>query len=444
MMRYMKQNSLGYASKCRLYGSIQQIFAPCATTDAGPAPQEASGALAKPLLANSAYQVRIIRQAASLPSDWDDLLAGYQMPMSQAYLATLEQSAPADLGFAYLLFYRAGQAVGLASFQLMEFRAGQHLQALQQSAPAPWGRRAWQVLKRGLASRLRAKLIICGAAQFTGPYGFAFDERQVSPSRQASLLDEGIGLLAQQLSEQGWQPDGVLIKDFDQRQLDALQPRLAAQGYATCAFQPNMVLPLRPEWTSFGDYLAAMSSKYRVRARRAFKKAAQIACVELDEENIQRHLPQLHELYESVAASSEFNLINLPADYFLRLKKALPDEFRLFAYFREQTLIGFFTTLRNGADLEAHFMGFQPAENRERQLYLNMLYEIVRLAIEEEKASKISFARTAMEIKSSVGAVPEQAYCGIRHFSRSYNRIIPLLVDYLAPSSEWRQRRPFG
>jgi hypothetical protein len=444
MMRYMKQNSLGYASKCRFYGSIQQLFAPCASTDAGPAPQEAGAALAKPLLANSAYQVRIIRQAASLPSDWDRLLGDRQLPMSQAYLVALEQGAPADLGFAYLLFYREGQAVGLASFQLMEFQAGQHLQALQQPATGDWVRRAWQVLKRGLANRLRAKLIICGAAQFTGPYGFAFDERRVPPSRQASLLDEGIGLLAERLAAQGWQPDGVLVKDFDQRQLDALQPALAAQGYATCAFQPNMVLPLRPEWTSFEDYLAAMSSKYRVRARRAFKKAAQVACVELDEENIRRHLPQLHELYASVAASSEFNLIDLPTDYFLRLKNALPDEFRLFAYFREQTLIGFFTTLRNGTELEAHFMGFQAAENRERQLYLNMLYEIVRLAIEEEKASKVSFARTAMEIKSSVGAVPEQAYCGIRHFSRPVNRIVPLLVDYLAPPSDWRQRRPFG
>ena len=45
------------------------------------------------------------------------------------------------------------------------------------------------------------------------------------------------------------------------------------QGFHEFRFLPNMVMGMNPSWTSFEDYLADLQSKYRVRAKRAFKKA---------------------------------------------------------------------------------------------------------------------------------------------------------------------------
>jgi hypothetical protein len=443
-MRYMKNNALGYPSKCRIYGSIQQLLAPCVSTDAIAPPRAAGENVAISLVSNPAFQMRIFRQAKDLPDYWDSLLEQGCLPMSRTYLQAMEQGTPEGLDFAYLMFYRGGEAVGVAVCQLMEFQGLEHIQALQQPAQGSWMNRAWHVLKRRLASQIRIKIIVCGAAQFTGAYGFAFKVRALPVSKQGRVVAEAIDALAKHLKEQGWTASGVLIKDFYQEYQAALEPQFAARGYNACAFQPNMAMSLRPEWHSFEDYLEAMSSKYRVRARRAFKKAAPAHCVELDAEAIQQHLPALHQLYQEVADSSEFNLITLPSGYFLALKEAFPEEFRLFAYFHQQELIGFFTTLRNGTELEAHFMGFRAEENRQYQLYLNMLYEIVRLAIEEERVAHISFSRTAMEIKSSVGAEPKQAYCYIRHFSEPVNRLAPILTSYLAPQADWQQRHPFN
>ena len=443
-MRYMKNNALSYTSKCRIYGSIQQLLAPCASTDAIAPPRAAGENVAISLVSSPAFQIRIFSQAKELPDYWDSLLAEGYLPMSRAYLQAMEQSAPEGLDFAYLLFYRGGEAVGVAACQLMEFQGLQHIQALQQPAQGSWVDRAWHRLKRRVASQIRIKTIVCGAAQFTGAYGFAFTGKGLPLAEQGKVVAEAIDALAMHLKRQGWPVSGVLIKDFHQDHQAALAPQLAAKGYSSCAFQPNMTMRLRPEWQSFEDYLEAMSSKYRVRARRAFKKAAPAHCLELDAEAIQQHLPALHQLYQEVADSSAFNLITLPAGYFLTLKEALPEEFRLFAYFHQQELIGFFTTLRNGAEIDAHFMGFRAEENRQYHLYLNMLYEIVRFAIEEERVARISFSRTAMEIKSSVGAEPQPAYCYIRHFSEPINRLVPILTSYLEPQADWHQRHPFN
>lgn len=53
------------------------------------------------------------------------------------------------------------------------------------------------------------------------------------------------------------------------------------------------------------------------------------------------------------------------------------------------------------------------------------------------------FARTALEIKSSVGAVPENLYCYLRHQNPLVNKFTGTLLDYLKPVEEWLPRHPF-
>ena len=89
--------------------------------------------------------------------------------------------------------------------------------------------------------------------------------------------------------------------------------------------QPNMVLKLRPEWRGFDDYLGAFSSKYRVRAKRAFKKGKALRKEELTLAQMRHYEGEMYQLYRSVAEHSGFNLINLNSHYLLALKEQLPD-----------------------------------------------------------------------------------------------------------------------
>jgi hypothetical protein len=70
-----------------------------------------------------------------------------------------------------------------------------------------------------------------------------------------------------------------------------------------------------------------------------------------------------------------------------------------------------------------------------------MLYEYIREAI-RMKTRQVIFGRTAMEIKSTVGAFPVDMKCYIRHRKKAPNALLKLLFGYIKPS-DFEQRVAF-
>jgi len=186
-----------------------------------------------------------------------------------------------------------------------------------------------------------------------------------------------------------------------------------------------------------------MSAKYRTRAKRAFKKLdGGVEKRELTLVEIQRELPRIFSLYKEVAKNAGFNMVDLNEHYLLALKRDLPEHFKMFAYYEGGKMLAFYTVIQNGDELEAHFLGYDKAHNHDRQLYLNILYDIVRIGI-ENGCHCVVFARTALEIKSSVGATAHDLYCYLRHQNSIANRFTGTILDYLKPVEEWVPRHPF-
>ena len=186
-----------------------------------------------------------------------------------------------------------------------------------------------------------------------------------------------------------------------------------------------------------------MNKKYRTRTKRAFKKRDGIVCREMQANEIEQNLPRLYELYRAIAKNAGFNMVDLNERYLLALKNALPDAFRLHGYFLNDELIAFFTTIENGSELEAHFLGYDQNLNHDFQIYLNILYEIVRLGF-AGNFEKINFSRTALEIKSSIGAVAEEMFCYLRQQNSFANLFTERALDFLKPVEKWTPRHPFG
>jgi hypothetical protein len=105
-------------------------------------------------------------------------------------------------------------------------------------------------------------------------------------------------------------------------------------------------------------------------------------------------------------------------------------------------MVAFYSTIQNHGELEAHFIGYEKSMNHEYQLYMNILYDIIRIGIESD-SDRIIFARTALEIKSSVGAVPHQLWNYLRHQNQLANRFTGTILDYLKPVETWLPRHPF-
>jgi hypothetical protein len=61
----------------------------------------------------------------------------------------------------------------------------------------------------------------------------------------------------------------------------------------------------------------------------------------------------------------------------------------------------------------------------------------------ENGFNKIIFGRTALEIKSSIGAEPIQMSGFIEHKNSLINKFISLIFHKLEPKLIWQQRHPF-
>ena len=120
----------------------------------------------------------------------------------------------------------------------------------------------------------------------------------------------------------------------------------------------------------------------------------------------------------------------------------MKDKFLFYGYFENEKLMGFNTLIKNGSQMDTYFLGYDETIQREKMLYLNMLYDMIAYSINKGFAA-IIFARTALEIKSSVGAKPEEMVGYIQHSNGLINRKMEQLFCYLEPETEWKERNPF-
>ena len=212
--------------------------------------------------------------------------------------------------------------------------------------------------------------------------------------------------------------------------------------YHTILLEPDMTIKMREEWKTFNDYLNSFSSKYRVRAKKVYALSNAIVQRELTEEEIGQYEDTLYALYLKVMDKADFKLGTFTKEYFRAQKKQLPENYRLFAYFRGDEMLGFISVFITGKKMDVHYIGMDNDRNKELHLYQRMMYDMVEVGI-EHKAERLHFGRTAPEIKSTVGAAPMATYGYIKHFNPLINFLIMRPFTANLKPREYIFRNPF-
>lgn len=388
-----------------------------------------------------ALRYSFFRSIAAAAAEWDAASPSDNLFLQRHYLSVLEANPPLGMRFAYLVFYQNESPVGVAICQIKYFKGDDNINESEHDT----GREAcfftglakW--MKRRVAGMMAADILICGNMLLTGEHGYYFDYQKISKEKAIDLLEKSLVEVLGRMEREGVRMPVILMKDIgpDNR---AQGQALEKKGFFEFEIQPNMVMDL--PYRDFDNYLAAMSTKYRTRAKRAFKKVEPVAKRELSFADIQRELPRIYALYREIATNAGFNMVDLNEQYLLALKRDFGQHFRMFGYWSDGELLAFYTTIQNGDELEAHFLGYDKAHNHDLQLYQNILYDIVRIGI-EAGCHQIVFARTALEIKSTVGATARDLWCYLRHQNSLVNRFTGTVLDYLKPVEEWQPRHPF-
>lgn len=352
------------------------------------------------------------------------------------YLSALQRGTGEAGHFQFPEVRMDGEVVAVGCFQELHLKRDEFFELGQ-----------WFPNERGLVQRLEntfksiiskrdgvMKILVAGNCQISGPYGLFFHP-DFPLSRRAGVWTS----LLKRLAADAGPYSIVLVKDITED-----GPEYAAfsrqSDYNETRALPVMQMEIQPDWTRFEDYLQAMSAKYRIRAKAALKKGQELEVKLWGRAEVEQHATRIMELYEQVFTKAQFRLRKVDIAYFLSLFDLEPD-FRFRVWLHKGIPVGFSTLLVNGKQGDAHLVGLDYASNRQFSLYLNMLYQYVSDAI-DLRLRVLDLGRTAMEIKSSVGAVP----VNYPVFVKLKNPVLNSLACMLAGKSEpepWVQRHPF-
>jgi len=392
-------------------------------------------------LPNGEATVHISHSIEHIKEAWN--LGFNKFMMSHSFLAGLEKAAPGSMSFVYATLSVEGLAVAKAYYQILHFNAGKSLspELNDEKNQKSFFKNLGLVLKEGIAKNIRFYTLVNGNLLLTGDFSadFVSDINKEDRLIYHRLMNRAVRQHVEQ-SHKDKVPVFLMKECYEDCRLPETY-MVDAHIHEFC-IEPNFMMDLPKEWRSFDDYLAKLKGKYRMRAKRALKKSADVTINYLTLDQITFHQSKLFELYQNVATQIGFNMVQLHPNYFESIKSRLPEEFHLCTFEKEERIIGFFTYFLLEEEILAHYVGFDPDAAKDYQLYLNMLLKLIDLAIECNK-SKINFGRTAHEIKSSVGAKPVEMYCYIRHKNKLYQALVPKLIEYLSPKEEWEERHPF-
>ena len=286
-----------------------------------------------------------------------------------------------------------------------------------------------------LFSRFSSKLLFIGNNMLSGQNAFAV--------KNDALIPEVLKTLKNAVAElnQSFKIHLTSFKDFMPNDLSYFdQPAFKKDLKFTS--QPNMIFEINPAWAHEDDYVMALTKKYRDQFKRSRNKASGIEKRKLTLDDIEDQQEIIYDLYMHVAENAPFNTFYLPKNHFYVLKEKLTNDFMLYGYFIDGKLIGFNTLIKNGKSLDTYFLGYDEKIQKEKMLYLNMLYDMIACGI-SLKFKNIIFGRTALEIKSSVGAIDIPMFGFMRHSQPLINQFLGRIFNYLEPETTWKKRNPF-
>lgn len=374
---------------------------------------------------------KIYNSVKDLPSLWD-AVAQSNVFLQTPYLSVLERSAPVNMECFYIGIFENSEIIGVSLAQYLDLNKLESFGERDKSFKI--------AIRNFIFKNFASHTLFLGNNMITGQNGYVFS-KEIDFNHISEILLQSADEITLYFKKKGISIHLVSFKDFyDHCSLELKKYRFS--NIYEFNTQPNMIFYLQDNWKSWDDYVAALSKKYRDQFKRARKKIDGIQVKNLTYEEVLKNEEQIYELYHYVAKNAPFNTFFLSKNHFSTLKGQCGNRFQIFGYFLNEELVGFHTLLLNNETLETYFLGYNEHIQKENMLYLNMLYNMTEYGI-ENGFKRIIFGRTALEIKSSIGATPVQMSGFIYHNNKLINRFIGRIFKNLEPELHWQQRHPF-
>lgn len=358
---------------------------------------------------------------------WTELECTSNVYFSYKFLKAFEVSNP-NIDFKYIVVSENNNAIALAIIQTIELSVDVILKNIKL---ANWLKK----LAYSLFCKKVIKIMTNGNIFLSGEHGL-----YIKKDANAALVVDAIANEINTIAKHTKSLHAIVLKDFLKHSLK-LTTAFENYGFTPMHVEPNLILELNTNWKSFDDYKKDLKSKYRVKVNKADTSSNSLTARLFTEKDFATYKKELQKLYENTIANANFNAQVLNLDTYIHLREAYKDNFIVKAYFLENELVGFLSALANNNHLDAHFIGLNYNLNRTHAIYPRILNDYVRIGIEKQ-VSHINFGRTASEIKTTIGAIPVDLTCYIKHKRPFMNSVVRFIVKRVK-LKEFKQHHPF-
>lgn len=361
---------------------------------------------------------------------WNAVTAGSSLFLSPSYLRVLEHAGPDNLRQRYALIFRGRSPVAAVAAQSVTISLSRLTQKPRHGkAAAP-------------LEKLQEKMLVCGNLLSWGMHGIAFAPNEDNAELWPAVAEALYRL--RRADKLSGDTDLVMVKDIPDEHA-AGATALSRFSYRKLETEPNMVLDISPDWRTYEDYLASMTSKYRKQAKEINKDVVAAGCrIELlsGPAEIARHAESLHELYLQTHRNARVRLVTLSPSFLPTLAEQLGDDLRCTIIRRDDQLLGFVTTVRDRETAVGYYIGFDRKANAEFPVYFRLLQAVVDDAL-KFGCRNLSLGRTALEPKARLGARPDPFRIWIRHRIPMLNVLVRALLHTISHHDEAPERNPF-
>lgn len=346
---------------------------------------------------------------------------------SPEYLSALENSFQ-DLNFRYAIIYKDHIPVLFAYFQLFSITS--------RNFKLDTNKRFVRGIFRFFLDFHKARILQLGNTMRTETPGYSFDPRYFNNEDAM----EAIASIAEKIAADE-KVVAVILKDIPTPSSTTFC-NLNGMGYQKPWDDQIMQMEVDANWKSFNDYTAALSRKYKTRAKKAIEVRNKLTINALSEEQIKQLQPDIYRLYSEVTTKQAFVLSQTCSDYFISLKKLYKDNFEVYGYFLEDKLVAFYSAFVTPENYEVYYIGINYELNNEYQLYFNILFSGLERAIHLRKGI-LKLGRTSFDAKASLGAKPKSLDYLIKMASIP-DFVIKWFVCYFdaVEDGKWKQRNP--
>ncbi len=372
-------------------------------------------------------------------NEWNKAINDKNIFLSYSYLRVLHHQKTPDFRFRYVIIYNRKNPIGVVYFQINDFSASLFGELIEEQISELKSKRA-SVFQRYLEQNENEtimRLVTCGNNFISGEHGFYLD---VNNKKTTFKLVEGVIDCVAKAEKLRGKISAILVKDF------------YAEGFGDkdCWYcnrfkhfnvEPNMIIDLPLGLSNLTDYIACFAKKYRNRAKHILNASSTLTKKRLSSTEVTLYKDTINDLYTQVFNHAKFKLAHLSANYFEEVVQSNNTLFYVDAWFLDNKMISFASGFYLQNEVEAHYIGFDYAHNKEFELYQTILYSFIEEAIIMKKL-KINLGRTASEIKTTVGAKPYELLCYIKPQNTVSKLILKPFMQFLQPT-EWIPRNPF-